>query len=175
MQALLCPASSPCTRLSRALSTTSGSDFHSGFCLPQVGPFGCHTRPLHAVKTTVDLPGSWCFLFLSCHALRPRRGLRRTLPLSPAYCSLPSFRPCRPSVEYHEAQSLHLRYGPSIALPTLNPCRYLHEPKARFLVGRLVPLSRAGISPAGSAKLAWRTKEIDKFYQPALLEEFDAL
>jgi hypothetical protein len=58
----------------------------------------------------------------------------------------------------HEAQSLHLRYGPSIALSTLNSCRYLHEPKTRFLVGRLIPLSRAGISPAGSAKLSWRAE-----------------
>jgi hypothetical protein len=53
----------------------------------------------------------------------------------------------------HEAQSLHLRYGPGLALPTLSPCRYLHEPKARFRVGRLVPLAWAGISPAGSARL----------------------
>jgi len=58
----------------------------------------------------------------------------------------------------HEAQSLHLRYGPSIVLSTLNPCRYLHEPKTRFLVGRLIPLSRAGISPAGSAELSWRAE-----------------
>src|ERR1700680_4310637 len=40
-----CPAASPCTRLSRAPSTTSESDFHRRFCLPQVGPFGCLTRP----------------------------------------------------------------------------------------------------------------------------------
>src|SRR5205085_5430016 len=38
-----CLAASPCTRLSRALSTTtSESDFHRRFCLPQVDPFGCH-------------------------------------------------------------------------------------------------------------------------------------
>src|SRR5262245_43476842 len=53
----------------------------------------------------------------------------------------------------HEAQSLHLRYGPPLALPTLSPCRYLHEPKARFPVGRLIPLAEAGIAPAGSARL----------------------
>ena len=53
----------------------------------------------------------------------------------------------------HEAQSLHLRYGPDVALPTLSPCRYLHEPKARFQVGRLIPLAWAGIAPAGSARL----------------------
>src|ERR1700722_1914573 len=38
-------------------------------------------------------------------------------------------------------------------VPTLNSCRCLHEPKARFPVGRLVPLSGAGISPAGSISL----------------------
>jgi hypothetical protein len=54
----------------------------------------------------------------------------------------------------HEAQSLHLRYGPYFALPTLSPCRYLHEPKARFQAGRLIPLTWAGISPAGSARLS---------------------
>jgi hypothetical protein len=41
----------------------------------------------------------------------------------------------------------------SSLVPTLNSCRYLHEPKARFPVGRLVPLSGAGISPAGSIRL----------------------
>src|SRR5260370_42501252 len=35
-----CLAASPCTRLSRALSTTSESDFPRRFCLPQVDPFG---------------------------------------------------------------------------------------------------------------------------------------
>ena len=54
---------------------------------------------------------------------------------------------------YNEAPSLHLRYGLDIALSTLNPCRYLHEPKTRFPVGRLIPLSGAGISPAESAGL----------------------
>ena len=41
----------------------------------------------------------------------------------------------------------------SSLVPTLNPCRCLHETKARFPVGRLVPLSEAGISPAGSIRL----------------------
>src|SRR5215471_13666418 len=53
----------------------------------------------------------------------------------------------------HEAQSLHLRYGLGIALSTLSPCCYLHEPKTRFLVEWLVPLARAGVSPAGNARL----------------------
>src|SRR5579864_4127881 len=40
----LCPAASPCARLSRAPSTTGGSDFHRSLCLPQGDPFGRHTR-----------------------------------------------------------------------------------------------------------------------------------
>src|ERR1700745_669633 len=52
----------------------------------------------------------------------------------------------------NEAQSLHLRYGLDIARSTLSPCRCLHEPKTRFLVGRLVPLARTGVSPVGSAR-----------------------
>ena len=53
----------------------------------------------------------------------------------------------------HEAQSLHLRYGLGIALSTLSPCCCLHKPKTRFLVARLILLARAGVSPAGSARL----------------------
>jgi hypothetical protein len=53
----------------------------------------------------------------------------------------------------HEALSLHLRYGLGIALSTFSPCCFLHEPKTRFLVEWLVPLARAGVSPAGSARL----------------------
>src|SRR5262245_35708327 len=53
----------------------------------------------------------------------------------------------------HEAQSLHVRYGPDVALPTLSPCRCLHKPKARFQVERLILLAWAGIAPAGSARL----------------------
>ena len=54
-----CPAASPCTRLSRAQSTTGESDFHRRFCLPQVGPFGRHTRFLTArPRPAVDLPGA---------------------------------------------------------------------------------------------------------------------
>jgi len=37
-----------------------------------------------------------------------------------------------------------LRYGLGIALSTLSPCCYLHEPKTRFLVERLILLSRDG-------------------------------
>src|SRR5262249_48635373 len=58
-----------------------------------------------------------------------------------------------PDLSNHEAQSLHLRYGPDVARPTLSSCRYLHGPKARFQVERLIPLAWAGFAPAGSARL----------------------
>jgi hypothetical protein len=45
--------------------------------------------------------------------------------------------------------TLHTSQTSSCAKKFLN----LHEPKARFPVGRLVPLSGAGISPAGSIRL----------------------
>ncbi len=42
-----CPAASPCTRLSRAPSTISGSDVHRRLCSLLVGPFSRQTRPSH--------------------------------------------------------------------------------------------------------------------------------
>src|SRR5215471_21521514 len=60
----------------------------------------------------------------------------------------------------HEAPSLYLRYGLDIALSTLNSCRLLHELKTRFPVGRLIPLSGTGISPAESARLSLAHRKI---------------
>ena len=60
-----CPAASPCTRLSRAPSTTNGSDFHRRLCVPQDGPFGQHTQSIQQTKTAVDLPGAMTLPFLS--------------------------------------------------------------------------------------------------------------
>ena len=60
----------------------------------------------------------------------------------------------------HEAQSLHLRYGLAIALSTLNPCRYLHEPKTRFPVGRLFPFPGRELHPLKAPGLSWRTEEL---------------
>ena len=62
----------------------------------------------------------------------------------------------------HEAQSLHLRYGLVIALSTLNPCRYLHEPKTRFPVGRLFPLPGRELHPLKAPGLSWRTEDSPK-------------
>jgi hypothetical protein len=150
-----CSAASPCTRLSRAPSTISGSDFHNGICVPMDSPFSPHTRPI--VSTVQDRRGSPRFRIASLSAravLSDPAGVSSPLA-SYGSLLLPSkFSTLSASgLSCHEAQSLHLRYGLDIALPTLSPCRYLHKPKARFLVGRLVPLARAGITPAGSARL----------------------
>ena len=59
----------------------------------------------------------------------------------------------------HEAQSLYLRYGLDIALSTLNSCRYLHEPKTRFPVGRLVPFPGRESHPLKAPGLPWRTEK----------------
>lgn len=59
----------------------------------------------------------------------------------------------------NEAQSLHLRYGLDVALPTLSPCCCLHEPKARFQVRRLIPLPGRESHPLKAPGLAWRTEE----------------
>ena len=152
-----CSAASPCARLSRAPSTTSGSDFHDRVGLPMDGPFSRPTRPIAGQ----DRRGSPRFRHASMSV--------RAVLSDPAGVSS-SLAPCGsllvPSkystlsasgLPNHEAPSLHLRYGPDVALPTLSPCRYLHEPKARFQVERLVLLAWAGIAPAGSARLSLNT------------------
>ena len=79
-----------------------------------------------------DNDGSPRFLtlpFRTCRALRPRRSLRQSLPVATAYYCLPEFRPCRPAD--HNLTRLNrftARYSPSVALPTLNLCRYLLPP-----------------------------------------------
>jgi hypothetical protein len=157
-----CSAASPCTRLSRAPSTISGSDFHNGVCVPMDGPFSSHTRPV--VSTNQDRRGSPRFRDASISVravLSDPAGVSDPLAsygdlLVPSKYSTLSAS----GLSCHEAQSLHLRYGLDVALPTLSPCRYLHKPKARFLVGRLFPLARAGIPPAGSARLRLAHRKI---------------
>src|SRR6266852_136651 len=147
-----CSAASPCARLSRAPSTTSGSDFHDSVGLPLDGPFSRPTR-----LAVQDRRGSPRFRDASMSAravLSDPAGVSGPLAscgdlLVPSKYSTLSAS----GLSCHGAQSLHLRYGPDVALPTLSPCRYLHEPKARFQVGRLIPLAWAGVAPAGSARL----------------------
>src|ERR1700681_4708049 len=130
-----CSAASPCARLSRAPSTTSGSDFHDSVGLPMVGPFSRPTRSI----TGQDRRGSPRFRDASMSAravLSDPAGVSGPLAscgdlLVPSKYSTLSAS----GLSTHEAQSLHLRYGPDVALPTLSPCRYLHESKARFRGG----------------------------------------
>src|SRR5262249_54179629 len=90
-----CSAASPCTRLSRAPSTTSGSDFHDSVGLPMDGPFSRPTRSI-AFKTIVDLPGSVTLPYppVPCSQTPPESPAPS--PLAGAYWCLPSIRPCRP-------------------------------------------------------------------------------
>ena len=149
-----CSAASPCTRLSRAPSIISGSDFHRRVYLPQ----DLTIRSIYSIrnnwtKAAVDLPVALTLPFLPIRALRPRRILQRPSPLRSPTVAFQVFDPVGLRM-CHEAQSLHLRYGLGIALSTLSPYRYLHEPKTRFLVEWLAPLARTGVSPAGSARLS---------------------
>jgi hypothetical protein len=149
-----CSAASPCARLSRAPSTTSGSDFHDSVGLPMDGPFSQPTRPLAGQ----DRRGSPRFPDASLSAravLSDPAGVSSSLAFGGSLLVPSKFSTLSASgLPCHEAPSLHLRYGPDVARPTLSPCCYLHEPKARFQVGRLFPLAWAGISPAGSARLS---------------------
>src|SRR5438067_2155264 len=147
-----CSAASPCARLSRAPSTTSGSDFHDSVGLPMDGPFSRPTR-----FTDQDRRGSPRFRDASVSAravLSDPAGVSGPLASGGDLLVPSKFSTLSASgFPNHEAPSLHLRYGPDVARPTLNSCRYLHEPKARFQVERLVLLAWAGIAPAGSARL----------------------
>ena len=148
-----CSAASPCARLSRAPSTTSGSDFHDGVGFPMDGPF---SRPTRSVVGQ-DHRGSPRFRDASVSAravLSDPAGVSGSLASYGSLLVPSKFSTLSASGSpNHEAQSLHLRYGPDVALPTLSPCCCLHEPKARFQVGWLIPLAWAGIAPAGSARL----------------------
>jgi hypothetical protein len=148
-----CSAASPCARLSRAPSTTSGSDFHDSVGLPMDGPFSRPTQPIPAQ----DRRGSPRFRDASLSAravLSDPAGVSGSLASDGSLLVPSKFSTLSASGSpKYEAQSLHLRYGPDVARPTLSPCRYLHEPKARFQVGWLIPLAWAGIAPAGSARL----------------------
>ena len=106
-------------------------------------PFGVVTFSRPTRPDGQDGDGSPRFLTHPC----PNMPCSQTPPQSPAVIAICDrlvvafqiFDPVGLRMSTHEAQSLHLRYGLPVALPTLNSCRYLHEPKARFPVGWLVP------------------------------------
>jgi hypothetical protein len=157
-----CSAASPCARLSRAPSTTGESDSHDGVCFPMDGPFSLRTRPI--VSDDQDRRGSPRFRFASVSAravLSDPAGVSSPLASFGSLLLPSKFSTLSASgLSCHEAQSLHLRYGPDVALPTLSPCRYLHKPKARFLVGRLFPLPARESHPLEAPGFAWRTEEL---------------
>ena len=142
----LCLAPSPCTRLSRAPSTlwASPTSITASTFLRRF-PIGWPTRPRRAGRDSDGPPRFLMLPFQTCRALRPRRSLRQSSPITTAYCCLPEFRPCRPAdKELTRLNRFTSRYSPPVALPTLSSCRYLHEPKARFPVEWLSPF-RCGI------------------------------
>jgi len=112
--------------------------------------FRCAPRP----QWISQVP--WYFLLRTCRALWPRRSLQ-----PPRLWRWPTFafqplRLCRPAdSNLYEAEPLHKRYGPRVALPTLSSCRYLHKPKARFPVGWLCPLPGREFHPLEASGLAW--------------------
>lgn len=59
----------------------------------------------------------------------------------------------------HEAQSLHLHYGPDAALSTLSSCRCLHQPKTRFPVRWLGRLPGREFHPLEAPGFSWRTEK----------------
>jgi hypothetical protein len=132
-----CSAASPCARLSRAPSTTSGSDFHDGIGFPVDGPF---SRPTRSIADR-DRGGSPRFRDSSFSV---RAVLSQTPPESPApsalagaYWCLPSFRPCRPP----DSRITRLNRFTCVTAWTSLGLRLAHvvtsmSPKARFLVGR---------------------------------------
>src|SRR6266481_6150527 len=135
-----CLASSPCTRLSRAPSTTSEVRLPPS----HLSPSGLTIRLTYSVrysrtKTAVDLPGAMTLPFLSMPCSQTPPESPTTIAfigrlLLPSRFSTLSASGC----SCHEAQSLHVCYDLDIALSTLNSCCCLHG---------------AGISPAESAGL----------------------
>jgi len=86
-------------------------------------------------KTVAGLPGSSTLLFptMPCSSTPP--GSPATLPCRLPTVAFQEYEPVGPRiVRSHEAQSLHLRYGLIVALPTLSLLRYRCKPKARFPV-----------------------------------------
>src|SRR4029079_13138837 len=125
--------------------------------LPMVGPFSRPTR-----VSAQDRRGSPRFRDASMSVravLSDPAGVSGPLALCGSLLAPSKFSTLSASgLSCHEAPSLHLRYGPDFALSTLSPCRYLHKPKTRFLVGRLFPLPGRESHPLEAPGFAWRTE-----------------
>ena len=134
------------------------SDFHRRIGFPQNGSFGRPTRlacePRRRwISQVPDASISGRAVLSDPAAVSG--GHRQLRPPTVAF---QVFDPVGLRTSTHEAQSLHLRYGPSVALPTLSSCRYLHQPKARFPVGWLPPLPVREFHPLEAPSLAWRAE-----------------
>jgi hypothetical protein len=133
----------------------SEPDFHRRFDVPQSCPFrsaysasGPRRRWISQVP---DASFSGRAVLLDPAAVSS--GHRQLRPPTVAF---QVFDPVGLRMTTHEAQSLHLRYGLPVALPTLSSCRYLHKPKARFPVGWLGPLPGREFHPLDAPSLTWR-------------------
>jgi hypothetical protein len=157
----ICFAASPCTRLSRARSTTSESDFAlQRLPFSGVSHIVRHTRPtLGADRDRSGSPRS-LDAFVSERAVLPDPAAvsgHLALRGVPTGACQPLLR-CRPADKYlTRLNSFTLRYGSRVALSTLSPVRYLPRPKTRFPVRRLHLLSGREFHPLEAPGLSWRT------------------
>ena len=157
----LCFAASPCTRLSRARSTTSESDFAlQRLPFSGVNHIVRHTRP--ALPADQDHSGSPRSLDAS---ISERAVLPDPAAVSGhlAICGAPTgacqpLQRCRPADKYlTRLNCFTVRYGSLVALSTLSLIRYLLRPKTRFPVRRLHLLSGREFHPLEVPGLAWRS------------------
>src|SRR5262245_11428079 len=153
-----CAAASPCARLSRAPSTTSGSDFRDSVGLPMDGPF---SRPTQGVAQ--DRRGSPRFRHASLSAravLSDPAGVSGPLALAGTYWCLPSFRPCRPPVD----RITRLHRFTCVTARTSLCLRLAHRvtsirPRLDSRWGGSFPLPGRESHPLEAPGLAWRTEK----------------
>jgi len=160
-----CPAASPCTRLSRAPSTTSESDFHRRFCLPQLvrsvdilGPLfpdrdgggspRCHDASISAHAVLLDPAGVSSDHRLCGRLLLPSRF--STLSASGCVTRLNRFT----CVTAWTSLGLRLTHVVTFMSPKLDS----------WWGGS--SLSGAGVSPAGSAGLSLAHRKISRDADP---------
>ena len=97
IRSLYCLASSPCTWLSHAPSTTGESDYRYSFRIPMDSPFRLRTL---FYKDRSGSPKSFAVSFSVRTMLSDPAGVSSHLALTVAYFCLPGFRPCRPPVVF---------------------------------------------------------------------------
>ena len=154
-----CPAASPCTRLSRAPSTTNESDFHRSLCFPQDSPFGQHTQPRQQAKTPVDLPGAMTFPF-------PPMPCSQTPPESPATIAFSGhlLLPSRFSTLSASGCITRLHRFTCVTAWTALCLRLTHvvtfmSPRLDSRWGGSSPFPGREFHPLKTPGLTWRTKE----------------